>query len=120
MLRKLVPELGVGDGDQLPGPLADAGAAELGHAVLDDDTVDDVLERGDGGARMQLGDDAGDRRVSRRRMKSTIKDWPCSENMAPLAKSGCPPEEYQYSLPSDSEAHWPSKSTLRVALMAAM
>src|SRR5215210_776452 len=49
---------------------------------------------------------------------STMKDWPCSENSAPRAKSGWPPEEDQYSLPSDSEAHWPRKSTSRVALIA--
>src|SRR5918997_7177087 len=47
---------------------------------------------------------------------STIKDWPCSENSAPRAKSGCPPDDDQYSLPNDSEAHWPRKSTSRVAL----
>src|SRR5215217_8515257 len=49
---------------------------------------------------------------------STIKDWPCSEKSAPRAKSGWPPDEDQYSLPSDSEAHWPRKSTSRVALIA--
>src|SRR5829696_1005481 len=49
---------------------------------------------------------------------STMKDWPCSERIAPRAKSGWPPEDDQYSLPRDSEAHWPRKSTSRAALMA--
>src|SRR5829696_5032516 len=49
---------------------------------------------------------------------STVNDWPCSERMAPRAKSAWPPEEDQYTLPSDSEAHWPRKSTSSVALMA--
>jgi hypothetical protein len=49
---------------------------------------------------------------------NTIKDWPCSEKSAPRAKSGWPPDDDQYSLPNDSEAHWPRKSTSRVALIA--
>src|SRR3712207_7295959 len=49
---------------------------------------------------------------------STMKDRSCSERIAPRAKPVWPPEEDQYSLPSDSEAHWPRKSTSRVALMA--
>src|SRR5829696_773935 len=50
--------------------------------------------------------------------RSTIDDCPCSERIAPRAKSGWPPDDDQYSLPRDSEAHWPRKSTSRVALMA--
>src|SRR5215208_6873554 len=34
-----------------------------------------------------------------------IKDWPLSEKSAPRAKSGWPPDDDQYWLPSDSEAH---------------
>src|SRR5919199_1085348 len=49
---------------------------------------------------------------------NTMKDWPCPEKIAPRAKSGWPPEEDQYSLPSDSEAHCPRKSTSRVAFIA--
>src|SRR5919199_4947657 len=49
---------------------------------------------------------------------STINDWPCSEKSAPRAKSGWPPDEDQYSLPSDSDAHCPRKSTSSVALIA--
>src|SRR5215210_8721801 len=51
---------------------------------------------------------------------STINAWPCSAKIAPRAKSGCPPEDDQYSLPNDSEAHWPRKSTSRVALTTFM
>src|SRR3712207_1054642 len=51
---------------------------------------------------------------------STKKDWPCSAKIAPRTKSGWLPDDDQYSLPRDSEAHWPKKSTSRVALMTAM
>jgi len=40
----------MGDAGKLPGSLMDAGAAKLGHAVLGDDAVHDVLERGDRGS----------------------------------------------------------------------
>jgi hypothetical protein len=47
-----------------------------------------------------------------------MNDWPSSAKTAPRAKSGWPPDEDQYSLPSDSDAHWPRKSTSTAALIA--
>jgi hypothetical protein len=41
---ELVAELRVGDAYELAGPLPDAAAAQLGHAVLGDDPVHHVLE----------------------------------------------------------------------------
>ena len=48
----------VGDGDQPAGPLAEVDAAQLGHAVLGDDVVHGVLQRGDDRAGRQRGADA--------------------------------------------------------------
>ncbi len=47
-----------------------------------------------------------------------MNDCPRSDMTAPRAKSGWPPEDDQCGLPSDSEAHWPRKSTSGVALVA--
>jgi hypothetical protein len=107
----------MGDAYKLARSFPDA-AAQFCYAVLGNNTVNYVLERGDRRAGMKLRHDAGDRLVGGCVECSTIKDWPCSERIAPRAKSGWPPEDDQYSLPRDSEAHWPRKSTSRVALMA--
>ena len=80
---QFVAELRVGDADQLPGSLADAGAAELGDAVLGYDAIYQVLERGDRGAGMQLGDDAGDRLVGRRRVQQDERLAVLGEYCAP-------------------------------------
>src|SRR5204863_5151079 len=47
-------------------------------------------------------------------------DWPPDEWIAPRPKSSWPPVDDQYWLPSDSDAHWPRKSTSSVALIATM
>jgi hypothetical protein len=49
---KLVAKLWVGDTYELAGPLSDAAAAKLGHAVLGDDAVHHVLEGRNRRARM--------------------------------------------------------------------
>ena len=58
---QLVAEVGVRNGDQLAGTLAEAAAAQMRHAVLGDDVVHIVLARRDDGARGEDGLDLADR-----------------------------------------------------------
>lgn len=87
---QLCPEVGVGDGDQCLGALAERLADEVHGAVLGDDVVD-VSARGDHpGPRLQGGDDAGDGAFGRRRRKGKDR-LPPFERAAPRMKSICPP-----------------------------
>ena len=47
---------------------------------------------------------------------STTKPWPPSEYIAPRAKSFWPPDDEKYVPSIVSDAHWPMKSTVSVAL----
>ena len=61
-------------------------------------------------------------------IRETVSSWvaecrtmnaaPCSDMIAPRAKSGWPPDDEKYWLPSDSEAHCPRKSTSSAAFTA--
>ena len=48
---------------------------------------------------------------------STTNARPCGENIAPRAKSACPPLDDQYRPATVSDAHWPTRSTSVVALI---
>src|SRR3954452_13041263 len=67
--RPLVAELRMRDRDEPFGARADRAAPHLGDAVFGHHAVDDVLERGDGRPRVELGNDARDGIVHRRRVQ---------------------------------------------------